>query len=587
MTSSACEVSYSRELSEDFGLTFVKAEHLDWQSTFMLDPASERVVLQFNNLQGAFRLEGERLSITWDNSTTDLFLWKDGCYQHSDLLKSKDAQSPFVFAAIPNSKYRAVLRKAGSDIAVYQQVFGLGEYNTRHLPEQVSVIVDLGANVGLASLFFATRYPNAHIIAVEPDPGNFALLAQNLTQIKHMALSLQAAIWSEDRDLQIKTKDDLGNPLHDWGIQVFASEDGQANATKGWSMKKILQEFDLKKIDILKIDIEGAEKELFEADDMAWLDAVDMILIETHDRFRPGSHAATMKILNHGFTKLSNCGENIVFRRTPPAPVASTFGLIPCLNYAGSLPRVAMITAYYKEEPRFLDHCIKSVRAQTIPTDHILVADGFPQDWIDVRDVRHIRLDQKHSDYGDTPRGLGLLIAIAEQYDAIGFLDADNYLEPNHVESAFKAASLVPDCDFVIAQRHLRRPDLSILPVNDEPIEEHIDTNCYLFLPGSYHAAMDFALVPRQISIIGDRFFYSKLKNQDLKASVIPLKTVNYRCLWEPIYRACGEPLPPDAKPAVDQKPVEDWLKALTPRGREILKRRTHFDVEKLMRLNQ
>src|SRR5262245_60634010 len=92
-----------------------------------------------------------------------------------------------------------------------------------------------------------------------------------------------------------------------------------------------------------------------------------------------------------------------------------------------------MITPYYKEPEAQLRRCIDSVRQQTAACDHFLVADGFPQDWIDREQVRHLKLDASHGDYGNTPRAIGALLASSESYEGIGFVDADNWLEPDHV----------------------------------------------------------------------------------------------------------------------------------------------------------
>ncbi|HXW71243.1 MAG TPA: FkbM family methyltransferase [Methylocella sp.] len=571
MSSRFSETMDCAESPAESGLISVQAEHPHWTSCLLLDPATQRVLHSVNGSHGTYTFNGEFLEVKWDAFPPDNFILKDGRYLHATLVPEKQPTPSVVFGDVSNSSFKAALRRQGTDIAVYSQVFRLGEHDTRYLPKNASVIVDLGGNVGLASLFFATKYPDALIIALEPDPENFSFLVRNLSQLKDKAGCRQAAIWNEDCHLQLKRTDGLGNPPHDCGGQVSATGNGAAA-----TMKRLIQELGLKRIDILKIDIEGAEKELFEAADLSWLDVVDMIFIEIHERFRPGSHAAVLRILDHGFSMVPNCGENNVFVRTPPERRASDFGATPQSAEAvtGS-PRVAIITGYYKEERQLLERCIRSVRQQTITADHILVADGFPQDWIDTRDVRHIRLDRKHSDYGGTPRGIGSLLAIAEEYDAIGFLDADNYLEPNHLELALLAASRVAVCDYVIARRHFRRPDETIINVADEPIDLHVDTNCFLFLPGSFHAVMDFALIPRQLSALGDRIFYSNLKKKNLSSAIMPVKTVNYNCLWASVYAAAGEEPPPDAKPNIDHRPLQTWITRLTPRGRLILNRRT------------
>src|SRR5207248_9274988 len=79
--------------------------------------------------------------------------------------------------------------------------------------------------------------------------------------------------------------------------------------------------------------------------------------------------------------------------------------------------RYVFITPYYKETRALLEQCIGPVWSQTIRADHILVADGFPQDWIDQTNVRHVRLDRAHADWGNTPRCIGALMAAAEGYD--------------------------------------------------------------------------------------------------------------------------------------------------------------------------
>jgi hypothetical protein len=235
--------------------------------------------------------------------------------------------------------------------------------------------------------------------------------------------------------------------------------------------------------------------------------------------------------------------------------------------------RAAIVTSYYKEPRALIERSLRSVREQTVHADHIVVADGHPQDWIDTAGVRHIRLDKAHGDYGNTPRGIGSLLAIAEAYDVIGFLDADNWLEPNHIGLGIATAS--GTCDYAIARWHLRRPDGSILPIEGEPIDSHVDTNCFLFFPGSFHAIMTFALMPQQLSPIGDRVFYAFLRGQNLASAIMPAKTVNYHCLWESVYRAAGETPPPDAKPNIDQAPIQQWLSTLSSRERVLLTRRT------------
>jgi hypothetical protein len=237
-------------------------------------------------------------------------------------------------------------------------------------------------------------------------------------------------------------------------------------------------------------------------------------------------------------------------------------------------PRVAIITPYYQENQRFLERCLTSVRMQDVPADHILVADGWPQTWIDDQPLRHIKLDRPHSDYGNAPRAVGTLLAINEGYEAIGFLDADNWLEADHVASCLQAAQKRPDCDYVVAKWNLRRPDESILPIPDDAFGDHVDTSCFFLLPGSYHVALLFGTMPREMSIVGDRVFRLALKGANLNSETVPHRTVNYHCLWPGMYRMAGEEPPPEAKADIELSGLNAWLCRQSPRALDIISRR-------------
>jgi glycosyltransferase involved in cell wall biosynthesis len=241
----------------------------------------------------------------------------------------------------------------------------------------------------------------------------------------------------------------------------------------------------------------------------------------------------------------------------------------------GERARYAIVTPYHKEERWLLERCIQSVRKQTMPADHIVVADGFPQNWIDAEGVRHIRLDRNHADYGNTPRAIGALLAVSAGYEGIGFLDADNWLEPNHVASCVEASERNDACDFVIARRNLCRPDGSVININDPPVQSFVDTSCFFLLPGSYHVIPHFSLIPRELSPICDRVFYTALKAKKLNAEVVAEKTVNYHCLWSFIYEVAGETPPPGAKDGIDYNGIRRWVDAQDERGQLLLARRT------------
>ena len=217
--------------------------------------------------------------------------------------------------------------------------------------------------------------------------------------------------------------------------------------------------------------------------------------------------------------------------------------------------KIAVISPYYKENQLLLERCINSVSTQTMECDHFLISDGHPQEWLKKLPLRHIELGKSHNDFGNTPRGIGGQLAISEGYDAICFLDADNWLDPNHIEECFssvfkKHGSNYLNCDYVISRRRLCRPDLSVMSLDEE--QGLVDTNCFLLLPGSFYLIPYWNLMPKEFSNIGDRVFYQKILSSNLNYVVNESITVNYLNLWESTYQFLGELPPVEAKPNVN-----------------------------------
>jgi hypothetical protein len=125
-------------------------------------------------------------------------------------------------------------------------------------------------------------------------------------------------------------------------------------------------------------------------------------------------------------------------------------------------------------------------------------------------------------------------------------------------------ASKLGKVDYVIAKRHLRRPDETIIDAPDEPTAEHVDTNCFFFLPGSYHIVPYFGTMPKELSSVCDRIFYQAVRGRGLQGAVSEITTVNYHCLWESVYHSIGEMPPEGAKPVIDSAAVQAWINSRT-----------------------
>ena len=112
-------------------------------------------------------------------------------------------------------------------------------------------IIDCGANIGLSAIYFKTRWPDAKLIAFEPDPSVFDLLQKNVKERNLAAVDAQnAAIWIDDSKLRFEVEGALGGKLSD------AAADGrQQIEVQAFRLRDLLDS----PVDFLKIDIEGAE----------------------------------------------------------------------------------------------------------------------------------------------------------------------------------------------------------------------------------------------------------------------------------------------------------------------------------------
>jgi glycosyltransferase involved in cell wall biosynthesis len=245
-----------------------------------------------------------------------------------------------------------------------------------------------------------------------------------------------------------------------------------------------------------------------------------------------------------------------------------------------------LVTPYYKEPREVLERCLESVRRQTVVTDHIVVADGFPQDWVDDAGVRHIRLDRSHADFGNTPRSVGSTLAVSAGYEAIGFLDADCWLETNHVEHCLERARLDRrDCSFVAAKRILRRLDQSVMPIRDVGPDRFIDTNCYFMLPASYGVLPVWHLMPRELTVMGDQVFFMALKARRYRCALATKSTVNYTNTWAVSYRHLNEPPPEDAKENPDYSSIRRWMNGLSRQDTLDINARLGIDIHTLLKI--
>ncbi len=172
------------------------------------------------------------------------------------------------------------VRLGTTDWLVLHEIFIGGEYETvvgrLQSPEH---ILDLGANIGLSVRYWLHFFPDAKVIAVEPDPRNFACLERNLAGYGGAKL-VQACVLARRRAVEMPSGQEA------WSGRVQDSETGTLDSSESGVAVVTLDELlgvmpADQRFDFLKCDIEGAEEELF-SDCRAWIHRVDHFAVETH-----------------------------------------------------------------------------------------------------------------------------------------------------------------------------------------------------------------------------------------------------------------------------------------------------------------
>jgi FkbM family methyltransferase len=168
-----------------------------------------------------------------------------------------------------------------SDMDVFSQIFVFDEYSCVRDIDSPGLIFDLGANVGYSSAYFLSNFPTASIVAVEPDPANFAVCRRNLLPYGSRVKTVCGAVWSSRSKLAL-SRGTFGDG-REWASQVLEIEGkDDLETVEGWDIPSLLNLAGREEIDLLKVDIEGSEVNIFGPSSSAWLPKVRNICIELH-----------------------------------------------------------------------------------------------------------------------------------------------------------------------------------------------------------------------------------------------------------------------------------------------------------------
>lgn len=213
---------------------------------------------------------------------------------------------------IASLRHPIYLRPWTSDLYVFEQIFINREYDTPLSSPQC--MLDAGANIGLASVYFANRFPDARIVAVEPESNNFEMLRLNTQRYPNIQ-TVRAAVWSHAGRLKLENSDDKS-----WAFRFTQSADETASDAGSDSVvaidiDRLAQTYnDSHPFEFLKVDIEGAEKEVFAAGGQ-WLEDARCIVVECHERLVPQCESTVISAMRSRSFVMHKSGEYFVFER--------------------------------------------------------------------------------------------------------------------------------------------------------------------------------------------------------------------------------------------------------------------------------
>jgi len=209
--------------------------------------------------------------------------------------------------AVPmGNKTSIILRSHTTDEAIFWQIFVLADIPIPDVSNQ-KVILDCGAHIGCTAILFAQRYQDAKIIAVEASFVNYEILVKNTLCFPNITC-VHGAIWGEKSRVWISGVGD-----GEWSFRVDSQ--GAGESMPAFSIDDVLSDQHLDHIDILKMDIEGSELNVFQSQNLKWLDKTHVIIIELHDAIMPGCTEQFLKTIGPGWKETARTGSNVMMER--------------------------------------------------------------------------------------------------------------------------------------------------------------------------------------------------------------------------------------------------------------------------------
>ena len=239
-------------------------------------------------------------------------------------LPNRRADFPLRFKGLSGP---VVLRANTTDFWVAADIFGVGIYRpvAEIVPRAAKKILDLGGNIGLSVRLWQEYFPEAEITVVEPDDGNLAQLRKNVAlgpapekvAVVRGFAAAEAGCAAVDRSSGAA-----------WSYRMAQGGATGAEMVPKRAMADLVTAAGGRdgRIDLLKVDVEGAEAEIFR-DCGAWIQGISAMVVDMHDSYTPAALLADLDRAGARYREtVRGGGPWLVFVKFGGQPVATEAG---------------------------------------------------------------------------------------------------------------------------------------------------------------------------------------------------------------------------------------------------------------------
>lgn len=220
-------------------------------------------------------------------------------------LRPQDLQIFWQIMVMQENDFQS-LPEASRQLDVYKQILADGNR---------PVVVDCGGHIGLSAVWFASRFPEAVVYSVEPDTANFQMLSENSRAYPNI-FPVQGGVWSRSCLLEISNPKSGSASFRLQEVPESASLE-HAAVLQGYAIGDIVEREARNRLFLVKMDIEGAESEVFKRP-AEWMNSAAVMIVELHDWLMPGQGTSRNLLarISESHFDVHFRGENLILFRT-------------------------------------------------------------------------------------------------------------------------------------------------------------------------------------------------------------------------------------------------------------------------------